>query len=246
MTEEASQTSWSDEEFLSALQEGLAMLGLKADDSTLNPCIQFSHLLLEANRAQNLTRLTTPREVAIKHFADSLSVLPLIPRGTVSLADVGSGAGFPGMALAIFAPELEVTLVDATAKKVRFLEESARVLELKNVQTLTGRSEDLARDPKWRESFDCAVWRGLGSLKLSAEVCMPLVKPGGLGIAMKGPKLAEELAEAKALIGQLGASVGRQIPVSLPDGLHHCLLPLRKTGPTPPGFPRDWAKIKKA
>lgn len=245
MTEEATSLTWNDEEFLSALLEGLTLLGLKADDATLNRCLKFSLFLLEANQTQNLTRLTTPRDVAVKHFADSLSVLALIPQGTKSLVDVGSGAGFPGIALAIFAPDLEVTLMDATARKVKFLEESARHLELGNVKTLTGRSEDLARDPRWRESFDCAVWRGLGSLKLSAEVCMPLVKQGGLGIAMKGPKLAEELAEAKALIGQLGASVGRQIPVSLPDGLHHYLLPLRKTAPTPLGFPRDWAKIKK-
>lgn len=245
MTEEAIPITGNDDEFLAALRQGLVLLGLKADDTAAERCLKFAHILLEANQTQNLTRLTSPRDMAIKHFSDSLSVLALLPEGTDTLVDVGSGAGFPGMALAIFAPQMEVTLMDATAKKVKFLEEAAQLLEMDNLKTLTGRSEDLARDPKWRESFDCAVWRGLGSLKLSAEVCMPLVKPGGLGIAMKGPKLSEELAEAKALIGQLGASVGRQIPVSLPDDLRHYLLPLRKISPTPPGFPRDWAKIKK-
>lgn len=227
------------------LRGALDALGLELVPETVEFLERFAVMVLDANARMNLTSVTDPRGVAVKHFADSLSLLRLaFPEGA-SVVDVGTGGGFPGVPLAIVRPDLEVVLLDATQKKTRFLNDASRELGLENCKAVTGRAETLAHEPAFRESFDVAVWRGLGDLRVSAELCLGLVKVGGLGVAMKGPRLDEELPPARPVIGQMGARVERTVEVHLPDDLHHRLLVMRKHAPTPHYLPRPWSKIRR-
>ncbi len=231
--------------FRGALEESLQALGAGLDGDARERLERFALLVLDANRRMNLTSITAPREMAVKHFADSLSLLKLgLPDGA-SVMDVGSGGGFPGVPLAIARPDLEVVLLDATRKKTAFLNEVCRELSLSNCKAVTGRAEVLSHEPAFRESFDAAVWRGLGELRVSAELCLAFVKVGGVGVAMKGPRLDEEMPAAKPVIGQMGARVERTVEVSLPDGLRHRLVVLRKHSPTPARLPRPWNRIRR-
>lgn len=239
----------TDQDFAAAfgpeLRGALDALGLQFAPETVELLERFALLVLDANARMNLTSVTDPRGVAVKHFADSLSLLRLaFPEGA-SVVDVGTGGGFPGAPLAIVRPDLEVVLLDATQKKTRFLNDACRELGLENCKAVTGRAETLAHEPAFRESFDVAVWRGLGDLRVSAELCLGLVKVGGMGVAMKGPRLDEELPPARPVIGQMGVRVERTVEVRLPDDLHHRLLVLRKHAPTPHYLPRPWSKIRR-
>lgn len=231
--------------FLPALQQCLEGLSLTLPDGAEERLLRFALMVADANRRLNLTRITDPVEMAVKHFADSLSVLLAALPPEAAVADIGCGAGFPGIPLAIARPDLRLTLVDSTGKKVAFAASALEALGLSACRAVTGRGEEMGRDERWRETQDVVVWRGLGELSLSAELCLPLVRRGGLGIAMKGPKLAEELAAARPIIGELGCRVDGEVPVPLPGGLEHRLLLLRRAKPTPARFPRPYAKLKK-
>ncbi len=232
-------------EFRGALIEALQTLHIRLDSQAIERMERFAALLLDANHRMNLTSITDASGVAVKHFADSLSVIKAgIPMGA-RLIDVGAGGGFPGLPLAIARPDLEVVLLDSTQKKSSFLSEACKALGLSRCRAVAARAEQLAHGEQYRESFDIAVWRGLGPLARSAEVCLPYVRIGGRGIAMKGPKLDEELAEARALLGQLGGSASRVFEIPLPGGLSHRLLVIRKTKASPAHFPRPWRKIRK-
>ncbi len=232
-------------EFRRALAEALDLLGVGLDAGPVENLERFALMVLDANALMNLTSVTDPRGVAVKHFADSLSLLRLAFPEEASVVDVGTGGGFPGVPLAIVRPDLEVVLLDATQKKTRFLNDACRELGLENCKAVTGRAETLAHELAFRESFDVAVWRGLGDLRVSAELCLGLVKVGGMGVAMKGPRLDEELPPARPVIGQMGARVERTVEVRLPDDLHHRLLVLRKHASTPHYLPRPWSKIRR-
>jgi len=230
--------------FRASLEEALGLLGMSFNADILDRFGRFADLLLSANARTNLTSITAPEDAAVKHFADSLSVLKLPIAEGANIIDVGAGGGFPGVPLAIARPDLEVVLLDATLKKIGFLKESIEELGLGRCKAVCGRAESLGRERPFRESFDAAVWRGLGDLRVSAELCMPLVRTGGIGIAMKGPKLDEELEQARSMLGQLGCSPELTVDVALPRGIQHRLLVLRKNRSTPPIYPRPWAKIR--
>jgi len=238
-----------DQDFAAAfgqeLRSALEAMELSLPAELLPLLERFAVMVRQTNARMNLTSVTDPAGMAVKHFADSLSLLKLaVPEGA-SVVDVGTGGGFPGMPLAIARPDLEVVLLDATQKKTRFLNDACRELGLENCKAVTGRAETLAHEPAFRESFDIAVWRGLGDLRVGAELCLGLVKVGGAGVAMKGPRLDEELPAARPVIGQMGARVERTVEVFLPGGLHHRLLMLRKHSPTPRYLPRAWSKIRR-
>lgn len=238
--------SWDEKLFASALEETLEALGLSLPPETTRQMTVFAGLLFHANQTLNLTRITQERDMALKHFGDSLTLLKALPSQANNLVDVGSGGGFPGIALAISRPDIHVTLVEATQRKVAFLNRVIDKIGLEQCRAVAGRAEELARRREHRQCYDVAVWRGLGTLAESSELCLPLVKPGGVGIAMKGPKLDEELSGARALIGQLGGRVERTVPAGLPGGLDHRLLIIAKARPTPPVYPRAWPRIRKA
>jgi len=159
---------------------------------------RYYEFLLEVNQKVNLTRITEPQDVAAKHFGDSLALLaPNELLQEVLVADIGTGAGFPGIPVAIMRPDIQVVLVDSLRKRTVFLSEAIRLLDLRNVKVVWARAEDMGRNPDWRERFDVVLARAVASLNVLAELCLPLVKKGGIFLAMKGPKTSEELLLAK-------------------------------------------------
>ena len=203
----------------------------------------FTTLLLEENTRQNLTRITDPAEIAAKHFADSLTLLPHLP-GEGKIIDVGTGAGFPAVPIAI-ATNLEVTALDSLNKRVEFLQRAKQQLQLDNFHPLHARAEQLAILPEYREQFDACISRAVANLAALCEYCLPFVRVGGLFIAMKGKAADEETAEAAFAIKTLGGTLKQTIPYTLPGIDNHCLVIIEKIKATPEKFPRQRVNISK-
>ena len=177
------------EQMLQYLRQAATELPVVLTDEQLAAFAVYYDFLLEYNEKVNLTRITEPLDVAVKHFADSLSLLQtgwLPPGGRV--ADIGTGAGFPGIPLAIMRPDLRVVLVDSLRKRTVFLTEAVQKLALVNVTVVWSRAEDLGRNPDFRERFDIVLARAVAELNVLTELCLPLAKPGGAFVAMKGPR----------------------------------------------------------
>lgn len=224
---------------LETLRSGLPALGLQLDESRMCTLCAFGRAVIEQNRVMNLTAITQPEQVAKLHLLDSLSVLTLGDFSGKALIDVGCGAGFPGVPLAVACPGLRVTLLDSLGKRMNWLEGILPTLGI-SAQCVTARAEE-ATD--LRETYDIAVSRAVARLNILLELTSPLVKPGGLVIAMKGPAAREELEEAAAAIPKLGLRLEtlRDFPI---DGTNHTLLVFQKQSPTPARYPRRYAKIK--
>ena len=204
----------------------------------------YAEFLVSENEKYNLTALTAPEDVAVKHFLDSLLPLRfgLLPEGA-KLIDVGSGAGLPGIPLKVARPDLAVTVLDATEKKVAFMREAAGKAGVE-ISAVCARAEEAAAKPPLREGFDVAVSRGVAALNVLCELCMPFVRVGGAFIAYKGRGADEELAAAKNAIAVLGGEVERVERAPLGDA-ERALIVIRKVKPTHPVYPRAFAKIKK-
>ncbi len=214
-------------------------------DTALSMLECYGNLLLEWNEKINLTAITEPSEIVIKHFTDSLSLLRVIdPRPGEKLIDIGTGAGFPGMVLKILRPALSVTLLDGHAKRFLFLDDLSRQLSLP-VEMLHDRAELAAKKENYREQFDYATARAVARLQTLSEYCLPFVKPGGCFLAMKGPDFCEEYKEAKKALSLLGAGEITAFSFSLPDGSERNILKANKTSHTPAAYPRASAKIAK-
>jgi 16S rRNA (guanine527-N7)-methyltransferase len=196
----------------------------------------FSEYMIERNAIANLTAIVDPKEIYIKHFEDSLTILPFLA-GRATLADVGSGAGFPGVPAAIVLPGLEVTLIESTAKKTDFLADLAEKLGLANVRIFKGRAEDAGRDLKLREKFDVATARAVASVPVLAEYCLPLLKVGGIFLAMKGPNM-DDVDISTAALAKIGGKIVEIRTLKLSDGSGRNLVVVEKTRPTPPEYPR--------
>lgn len=224
------------------LTAGLPALGL---DTGLIPALEkFSGLLLEKNQVMNLTAITEPKDVAALHLLDSLSLVPLLGPGAGSVVDVGTGAGFPGMPLALALPGCQVTLLDSLGKRVAFLEEAAETLGLGNVTCIHARAEEFAGEK--RESFDWAVSRAVAALPVLCELCLPLVKVGGRFAAMKSVGTDEEIAAAGSAIAKLGGRLEQVTDYTIPTTqVVHRLVVVEKVSPTPKKYPRRFAQIKK-
>lgn len=177
----------------------------------------YYRLLMEWNQKMNLTAITEPKEVAVKHMVDSLSALDekSFPENG-RIIDVGTGAGFPGIPLKIFRPDLHVVLLDSQNKRVSFLKAIVETLRLEHVECIHGRAEELARDKLYREKFDVAVSRAVAKLSVLSEYCLPFVKKGGMFIALKGMKYQEEMKEAQRAVQALGGGEMEARPVKLP------------------------------
>jgi 16S rRNA (guanine527-N7)-methyltransferase len=196
--------------------------------------------LVSWNEKMNLTGITEREQVYIKHFYDSLSLSFYVPmREVATLADIGSGAGFPSLPLKIMFPHLQVTIVDSLNKRIQFLNHLVSKLGLEHVRCIHGRAEDEARKPMLRDAFDLATARAVARLNALNELCLPFVKPGGLFAAMKGSNPEEELKEAafslQTLRGEVEAVERFELPVE--QSSRHILL-IRKTGNTPKAYPR--------
>jgi 16S rRNA (guanine527-N7)-methyltransferase len=202
---------------------------------------RYAQLLQEWNEKINLTAITDLNDIFIKHFYDSLLIAPYCHTGK-TLCDVGSGAGFPGLVLKIALPELHITLVEPTLKRVNFLNEVISVLDLRDIQVINKRMEDCV---ELKESFDLVTARAVASLPVLSELCLPFVNIGGFFMAMKGSSGEDELEASKTALKILGGKVHLIVKESLPDGSGRVNIFIQKASATPAKYPRAYAQIKK-
>lgn len=232
--------------FRDYLKQYSEQAGYPMTEECLDSFETYCRTLVEWNEKMNLTAITEPREVALKHMIDSLTVYreEYFPEGA-SVIDVGTGAGFPGLPLAIWQPHLSVTLLDSLKKRLTFLDETLSLCH-RQAELVHARAEDAGRDKDHRDSYDVAVSRGVARLYRLVEWCLPFVKVGGVFLAMKGAKCQEEVEEAKKAIFLLGGKVEAVHEVTLPDlEDKRAIVVIRKVGPTPKTYPRRPAVAEK-
>ncbi|GIW25801.1 16S rRNA (guanine(527)-N(7))-methyltransferase RsmG [Meiothermus sp.] len=221
------------------LLQGAQELGLDLEPH-IPRFARFFELLTHANQTLNLTAIRDEEGIVLKHFVDSLTCLiyPGFVDG-LSVIDVGTGAGFPGLPLAIVRPKIHFDLLDATQKKVGFVARVIQDLELSNAQALWGRAETLAQQNVKRETYDAALTRAVASLATVAELTLPLVRVGGFVLAQKGAGVEAEVEQAQGALRRLGGVIEHILHLKLPHiGDERALIILRKTAPTPPQYPR--------
>ena len=224
------------------LSIGLPALGV--GDTCIPDLAKFVDMLLERNQVMNLTAITEPDQVARLHLLDSLSLLPVEAFAGKAVIDVGTGAGFPGIPLAIVQQDADFTLLDSLGKRIRFLDEVREALGLGNVTCVHGRAEEFAQ--AHREQFDLAVSRAVANLAVLSELCLPLVKVGGAFLAMKSTGCEAETEGAQTAIRRLGGTLERVVDYTIPTtDVTHRVLVIRKTAPTAKKYPRPFAQIKK-
>ena len=228
-----------DQDFLA---QCAARYGFALTAQQLDRFDRYARLLVEWNDKINLTAITQPRDIVIKHFLDSILALKAVelPQGA-SLVDVGSGAGFPSVPMLILRPDLRLTLLDSLNKRLIFLEALLQELGLQAVR-LHARAEEAGRGGQ-RQSFDYATARAVAQLNKLCEYCLPLVKPGGAFLALKGADAQAEAGAAAKAIRLLGGELADVKSYSLPDGDKRALLVIQKTSQTPPKYPRPSAQI---
>lgn len=228
-----------------ALRQKAAMFHVKLDETALERFADYARLLQDWNEKINLTAITDTDEILTKHFLDSLTVLPLLqlPQGA-KLIDVGTGAGFPGLALLIARPDLQVTLLDSTKKKLTVLEDILEKLDL-SATLLHLRAEDAGHETTLREQFDVVTARAVANLRELSEYCLPFVRVGGVFAAMKSANAETELAEAKTALRLLSGNVARVESFSLDDAGTRTVIMIEKSAPLSAKYPRPSAKIAK-
>ena len=222
-------------------EKDLKELGIVLNKKQVNQFMKYYELLVEWNSFMNLTGITEFDEVMKKHFVDSVSLVKAcdLEEKDVSLIDIGTGAGFPGLPLKIVFPNLKVTLLDSLNKRIKFLDEVILQLGLEDIDTIHGRAEDFAKSDKLREKYDICVSRAVANLSTLSEYCLPFVKVGGCFISYKSEKISDEANDAQKAITLLGGNVKEQIEFLLPDSdIYRNLFVIEKTSATPKRFPR--------
>ncbi len=227
------------ETWRTAFREGAAALALSVTAEQEDQFARFLALLLDYNQRVNLTAITEPSAVAVKHFVDSLTALTVWhPHAGDPAFDLGSGAGFPGIPLAIMHPEITVVLNDSVRKKVDFLHHAAATVPLANVSAVWARAEELARQPDYRERFNAVFARAIAHLAVLAEYGLPLLKVGDVLICWKGPGGVREVEEIQSALELLGGRVAGVYPLTIASAGERVLILIRKTRRTPQQFPR--------
>lgn len=221
-------------------EKDLDALGVTLTKEQVDQFLKYYELLVEWNGFMNLTAITEYDEVMKKHFVDSLSLIKTFDvNKSVKVIDVGTGAGFPGLALKIAYPNLQVTLLDSLNKRINFLNEVILQLGLTGVETVHGRAEDFAKPDKLRGKFDLCVSRAVANLSTLSEYCLPFVKVGGEFISYKSEKITEEMVAAKNAINILGGKFDRSEEFTLPGSdIYRNLVVIKKVKDTPKNFPR--------
>lgn len=227
------------------LRSGFESLGLSLEDRALERYRVYYEYLEEMNKVMNLTAISGEEDVARLHFLDCVQLLCLDNFSGRRAIDVGTGAGFPGLAMKIACPEMKLTLLDSLDKRIGFLKNSCEKLGFDDVECIHARAEEIPQG--YRESFDFALSRAVARLNLLCELCLPYVKKGGAFIAMKGSDLDQELKEAENSIRLLGGKIEKKLDYTIPGtDVTHCALIIRKVNGTPGKYPRRWAQIKKS
>lgn len=228
------------EEFIKELEK----LNIKLNEKQLKDLETYYELLIEKNKVMNLTTITNKQDVYLKHFFDSLTITKVIDLNkNISLADLGTGAGFPGIVLKIAYPNLNVTLVDSQNKRINFLNEVINKLNLTNIKTINSRIEDFSKQNE--EKYDILVSRAVSKTNIILELGIKSLKINGYFILMKGD-ITEELKESKNAINELGVIIKENIKFKLPEeNSVRTLLKLQKITKTNKNYPRDFTKIKK-
>lgn len=221
-------------------EKDLDSLGVSLTEKQIEQFLKYYEMLIEKNKVMNLTAITEYEDVLKKHFVDSVSLVKAMNLSCgLSVIDIGTGAGFPGLALKLAFPELKVTLLDSLNKRIQFLNNVIKELGVDGVETIHGRAEDFAAPGKLREKYDLCVSRAVANLSTLCEYCLPFVKVGGLFVSYKSEKISEELAAAKRAVSSLGGNVEKQVEFMLPDSdSYRNLVLIRKEKETPLKYPR--------
>lgn len=222
-----------------------AAMGIVLEAPALTQFQTFATMLVETNKNINLTAITEPREIVIKHFLDSLLLLRAreVPHGA-KLADIGSGGGFPGVPVKIARGDISLTMIDSLNKRIKYLQALSERLGQANT-CVHSRAEEAGRNPQFREQFDVVTARAVANLGVLAEYCLPLVKVGGVFLALKGPDCEAELAAAERALGKLGGKLDGTHRFTLPDGSGRTVVAIKKISHTSTSYPRPSAKIEK-
>lgn len=220
-------------------------LGISLTDEQKKLFEKLAELLVEQNKTMNLTAITDPDGIAVKHFADSISALSAYDFAeNAKVLDVGTGAGFPSIPLLIARPDLEMTMIDSTAKKLKYVASTVEILGL-TAEVLHTRAEEAGQNKVYREKFDIVCSRAVAALNVLCEYCLPFVKVGGVFLAMKAAKAQEEIADAKNAIKTLGGKIVAEKSFSLSDGGERTIVVIKKISQVPPKYPRVSAQIAK-
>lgn len=229
----------TNKEFINELKK----INIKITNDQLKKLDEYASFLLEYNKHTNLTAINTKEEIYLKHFYDSLTITTIIELTNQKLLDIGTGAGFPGLVLAIMFPNLKVTLLDSNNKKITFLNKCLQKLQLKNVTIINKRAEEYSKNNQ--EQFDCITTRAVAHLRIISELAIPALKINGIFIAMKG-NITNELEESLITIQKLNSQIIAQKEFDLPNNTgHRTLIKIQKILPTPNIYPRKYDKIKK-
>ena len=234
-------------EYFQIMKEASLEVGLDLTEKQYNQFISYMKLLQEWNEKINLTAITEDEEVIKKHFIDCIKAFKSnAVKNARTVIDVGTGAGFPGLPIAIMNPNIKVTLLDSLNKRVNFLNTVIAELELKNVITVHSRAEDGARKPEFREKFDVATSRAVANMAVLSEFCLPYVKLNGYFVALKGPAIDEELKEGEKAINTLGGKLENIIEVNIEESdLKHNIVEIKKVNKCPKTYPRKAGSINK-
>lgn len=224
--------------FNEGLLEKASVLGVRFSVEQMEQFYKYMNLLIEWNEKMNLTAIIEPSEIILKHFIDSITILKDIKDGS-TVVDVGTGAGFPGIPLSIMNSTLKITLVDSLNKRLIFLQEVIKELNLKNVELIHARAEEFGRNKKYREKFDIATSRAVANLATLSEYLLPLVKINGQAISMKAGNASQEIEEAQKAIKTLGGHINRIDEFYLPQtDIARTIIIIDKIKETPNQYPR--------
>lgn len=228
------------EEFLAILQTAFNQKGISLTDKQGEDFFKYYSMLIEWNNKFNLTAITSPQDVVKKHFLDSVMSINFLPQGA-KILDVGAGAGFPSLPIKILRQDIKLTMLDSVNKKVTFLQEVAKALNMQNVEAVHSRAEDLASKHNYREQYDVVVSRAVSRLNTLCEYCLPFVKVGGKMVAYKSVETQAEVLEAMPAIKILGGEKPTIKDVSFEEASRTLVIINKKTK-TPPKFPRGGNK----
>jgi len=225
-------------DFKNKMIELARMINDELTEDQVENFFKYMNLLLEWNEKINLTAITDVDDIILKHFIDSMTVLKYIEKGK-SIIDVGTGAGFPGIPIAIMREDVKITLLDSVNKRINFLNEVCSELKINNIETIHGRAEEAGQNKQYREKYDIAVSRAVANMTTLSEYLIPFVKVGGICICMKGSEIDHELEQAKFAIKELGGKIEKVEKFNLPDSdIERNIVIIKKIKPTPNRYPR--------